>query len=309
MKVKKTAAVHVAGAESAAAIKGVSLFSEIKLLVKGIVLVMNVLPVFAGFVLALYFNDGLLSANFPIFILTMLGSTLVMAGALILNNWYEADLDEKMDRTKRRPTVTGTLSMNTVLILGISASVLGMIMMLFTTMEAALYAFIGWFVYVVLYTFWSKRRYTLNTVIGSVSGAVTPLIGWAAISSAYHIIPVMISVILFIWQVPHTFAIAMRRYDDYKAAGVPMLPVACGFAMTKRQMFVYTAALLPLPFFMESLGIGFVIIATLLNIGFLIVSGMGFFTKDDKKWADGMFRASLVYLTVLFMAMLVVTVI
>ncbi|WLV26005.1 heme o synthase [Aciduricibacillus chroicocephali] len=303
---KKTAAVQVASTQGAAAIKSISLFSEIKLLVKGIVLVMNVLPVFVGFVLALYFTHGSLSANIPLFILTMAGSTLVMAGALILNNWYEADLDEKMDRTKKRPTVTGTLQMNTVLWLGIGASVLGMIMMLFTTMEAALYAFIGWFVYVVLYTFWSKRRFTLNTVIGSVSGAVTPLIGWAAISSSYHIIPVMISIILFIWQIPHTFAIAMRRYDDYKAAGVPMLPVVYGFGMTKRQMFVYVAALLPLPFFMTSLGTAFVIVATILNIGFLFISGIGFVTKNDHQWANGMFRASLIYLTLLFMALLVV---
>jgi len=309
MKMKKTAAVQVAGTQSPATLKDISIFTEIKLLVKGIVLVMNVMPVFVGFMLALYFSETALADKLPVFILTLTGSTLIIAGALILNNWYEVDLDEKMDRTKRRPTVTGSLSMKSVLWMGIGASVAGMIIMLFTTPEAALYSFIGWFFYVVLYTFWSKRRYTLNTVIGSISGAVTPLIGWAAISSAYHVIPIMIALILFIWQIPHTFAIAMRRYDDYKAAGVPMLPVAYGFDMTKRQMFIYIAALLPLPFFMVALGIWFVIIATLLNLGFLFASITGFFTKDDTKWANMMFRSSLIYLTVLFIGMLIVTVI
>lgn len=309
MKIKKTAAAQVAVTQNAATLKDVSIFAEMKLLVKGIVLVMNVMPVFVGFMLALYFSETALVDKLPVFILTLVGSTFIIAGALILNNWYEVDLDEKMDRTKKRPTVTGSFSMRAVLWMGIVASAVGMIIMLFTTPEAAIYSFIGWFFYVVLYTFWSKRRYTLNTVIGSVSGAVTPLIGWAAIDSAYHVIPMMIALILFIWQIPHTFAIAMRRYDDYKAAGVPMLPVVYGFDMTKRQMFVYIAALLPLPFFMTSLGTGFVVIATVLNVGFLVASITGFFTKDDAKWANMMFRSSLLYLTVLFIGMIVVTVI
>src|SRR5690606_6061656 len=116
----------------------------------------------------------------------------------------------------------------------------------FTTLEATLYSLIGWFTYVVLYTFWSKRKYTINTIIGSVSGAVTPLIGWAAITSSYHIVPIGFFLILFIWQVPHTFAIAMRRVEEYRAAGVPMLPVVAGFEATKRQIFIYVACLLPL---------------------------------------------------------------
>src|SRR5699024_11481784 len=129
-------------------------------------------------------------------------------------------------------TVIVIFSLNCVFVMGFSSSVLGMIILLFTTLEAATYAFLGWFTYVVLYTFWSKRKYTLNTVIGSVSGAFTPLIGWAVVTSAYHVVPIVLFVILFIWQIPHTFAIAMRRYDDYKAARVPMLPVVYGFNIT-----------------------------------------------------------------------------
>lgn len=305
IKMKNSAAVQVAGADARISVK--HYLHDIKLLVKGKVLVLNVLPVFTGFMLALYFGGTTLAAHWPLFIVTMTGSTLVMAGALILNNWYEVDLDEKMVRTQSRPTVTGNIPLQTVLWMGIGTSAAGLGLLLFTTIETFLYALAGWFFYVVLYTFWSKRRYTLNTVIGSVSGAFTPLIGWAAVDSAYHVVPIMIFLILFIWQVPHTFAIAMRRYDDYKAAGVPMLPVAYGFGMTKRQMFVYVACLLPLPFYMGALGNGFVILATLMNVAWLAVSISGFFTKDDVKWANIMFRSSLIYLTVLFLAMLVVT--
>src|SRR5690625_1407101 len=205
-----------------------------------------------------------------------IGGTLVIAGALILNNWYEVDLDSKMERTQQRPTVTGNFSLRTVLWLGIVSSIIGMTFLYFTTLEAFTYGFLGWFTYVVLYTFWSKRKYTLNTVIGSVSGAFTPLIGWAAVTSAYHVVPIVLFIILFIWQIPHTFAIAMRRYDDYKAAGVPMLPVVYGFNMTKRQTALYIACLLPLPIFLTSLGTTFVIIVTAMNIGWIIVGLRGF---------------------------------
>src|SRR5690625_104993 len=114
------------------------------------------------------------------------------------------------------------MRMSTVLMLGVLTTGIGHAILFFTSLEAFAYAFIGWFTYVVLYTFWTKRRYTLNTVVGSISGAVTPLIGWAVVAPAYHIVPIVLFIILFLWQIPHTFAIAMRRHDDYKAAGVPM---------------------------------------------------------------------------------------
>lgn len=285
-----------------------SLFTDLKELFKGIVLIANVLPVFTGFWLAIYFTNGSFLEQFNVFLLTMIGSTFVMAGALILNNWYEVDLDTKMLRTQKRPTVTGNFSLEVVLIMGISLSAIGLILMLFTTIEAAIYAFIGWFTYVVLYTFWSKRRYTLNTVIGSVSGAVTPLIGWAAIDSSFHVVPIVLFVILFIWQVPHTFAIAIRRYNEYKAAGVPMLPVVYGFEITKRVTVIYIVCLLPLPFLLASLGTAFMVIATLLNIGWLVIGLRGFFMKNDLKWANMNFIYSLNYLTILFLMMIVVTI-
>ncbi|MEK3890352.1 heme o synthase [Bacillus sp. FSL K6-3431] len=281
--------------------------SDLKALFKLKVLILNVLPVFCGFWLALYFNDVSFSVNSVTFWLTMIGSTLVMAGALVLNNWYDVDIDTVMDRTKKRPTVTGHISLKVTLWLGITLSVLGLVLLLFTTVEAAIYAFVGWFTYVILYTMWSKRKYTLNTVIGSVSGAVTPLIGWAAIAPSSHIVPIVLALIIFIWQMPHTFAIAMKKCDEYKLAGVAMLPVVHGFAFTKRQIVVYVAFLLPFPLFLEPLGFIFIITATLLNIGWLALAIKGFFTKNDLKWAHMMFLYSVNYLMILFIIMIVVT--
>lgn len=284
-----------------------SVLIDFRYLVKNLVLIANVLPAVAGFWLALHFTDTRFLDVWGLFLLMILGSVFIVAGALILNNWYEVDLDLNMDRTKRRPTVTGNLSMNFILFLGILFSVLGIVFMAFVSFEATVYAFLGWFFYVVLYTFWAKRKYTINTIIGSISGAFTPLIGWAALDSAFHIVPVMLFIILFIWQIPHTFVIAMRRYDDYKAAGVPMLPVVAGFEMTKRQILIYILCLLPTPLFLTSLGMPFVLVASLLNVAWAIYAARGLFTKDDIHWANNMFYFSLTYLLILFLLMVGVT--
>ncbi len=284
-----------------------AVWADVLSLFKGIVLIANVLPVLTGFWLAVHFSGTTFGDHLDVFILTMIGSTLLMAGALVLNNWYDVDIDTVMARTQSRPTVTGNFSLKMVLFIGIALSVIGQVMLFFTTIEAAIYAFIGWFTYVILYTIWSKRRYTLNTVIGSVSGAVTPLIGWAAISPTFHIVPIVLFIILFIWQMPHTFAIAMKKYDEYKAANVAMLPVVYGFKMTKRQIAVYVACLLPMPFYLYTLGTTFMVIATILNVGFLAVSIAGFFTKYDLKWANIVFLYSVNYLAILFVMMIIVT--
>lgn len=284
-----------------------NIVSDLKALLKGIVLISNVLPVITGFWLALYFIDAPFIAYWDVFLLTITGSTALMAGALILNNWYDADIDAIMDRTKHRPTVTGSISLRVVLIMGICLSVIGMILLLLTTVEAAVYGLIGWFTYVVLYTMWSKRRYTLNTVIGSISGAVTPLIGWAAVDSSFHVVPITLFLIIFIWQMPHTFAIAIKKYDEYKAAGVAMLPVVHGLEITKRQTLVYITCLLPLPFLLPSLGSIFLITTTLFNLAWLALAIQGFRTEDHHKWAHHMFLFSVNYLMFLFLLMIVVT--
>ncbi|KKB34568.1 heme o synthase [Bacillus thermotolerans] len=276
-------------------------------LLKGLVLVANVFPVLAGFWLALAFTGTTLSEQWGLFLYTMIGSTLVIAGALALNNWYEVDLDQAMERTQKRPTVTGSFSLNAVLALGIGFTAVGFMLLLQTTTEAVIYGFIGWFTYVVLYTFWSKRKYTLNTMIGAISGAVTPLIGWTAIAPGFHIVPITVALIVLIWQMPHTFSIAMRRYDDYKRAGVAMLPVLYGFEVTKRQILVYVTCLLPLPFFLWSLGTTFVVIATLLNVAWIAIAIKGLYTKNDVKWANLIFIYSVNYLMILFSLMIIVT--
>ncbi|WP_257391873.1 heme o synthase [Mesobacillus jeotgali] len=282
--------------------------SDLKSLFKGIVLIANVLPVFTGLWLAMYFTNTSFIDNLDAVIFTITGSTFVMAGALALNNWYDADIDAKMARTKNRPTVTGAISLNAVLTIGITLSILGFLLLLFTTAESTIYALVGWVTYVLLYTMWSKRRYTFNTLIGSISGAVTPLIGWAAIDSGMHTVPIVLFLILFFWQMPHTYAIAMKKCDEYRYAGVVMLPVVHGFRKTKKQIVIYILCLLPLPFFLTSLGSIFTAIATILNAGWLVLSVSSYFIQDDLKWAHLNFIYSVNYILFLYVLMVVMTI-
>lgn len=289
--------------------KLIKLLTDIKYLLKGKVLVANVLPVFTAYWLALYFKGENFTDHWLLFFLTMIGSTLVISGALMFNNWFEYDLDKKMDRTQRRPTVTGSFSLRGVLIAAIVTTIIGLGMMLLTTIEAAIYSFLGWFFYVVLYTFWSKRRYTVNTIIGSISGAFTPLIGWAVITPANHIVPIALFYILIIWQIPHTLAIAIKRLDDYTRAGVPMLPVVIGVDATIRQNLYYVIALLPVPFLLlGTFGWIFFTVSMLLTIGWIILSVKGYSTQYKQRWANMNLKYSLIYLIVLFTLMIVLTI-
>ncbi|RWZ60732.1 protoheme IX farnesyltransferase [Halobacillus fulvus] len=289
------------------AVRESSLLADIKSLIKVGIINSNLITTFAGFWLALHFTGSKFTDHWGTFLLTMLGTALVIAGGCIINNWYDRDIDPIMSRTKNRPTVTGSIPLSVIKLMGITVSIAGFVVLMFTTLQAALWGAFGWFVYVVLYTMWSKRRYTINTVIGSFSGAVPPLIGWAAIDPGLQLEALILFLIMFIWQTPHFLALAMKKKDEYKAAGVPMLPVVHGFGITKRQIVIYVACLLPLPIYLASLGSLFLIIAFLLSFGWLALGIAGFFMKNDNKWATWMFIYSLNYLTIMFLMMVLVT--
>jgi protoheme IX farnesyltransferase len=212
-----------------------------------------------------------------------------------------------MERTKVRPTVTGKIQPNHALAFGILLVAFGLIMLLFTTISAAVIGLIGVIAYVFLYTMWSKRKYTINTIIGSISGAVPPLIGWTAVEGTIGTVAWVLFLLMFIWQIPHFLALAIKKTDEYRAANIPMLPVVYGFEVTKRQIIVWVACLLPLPFFMSELGIGFVVLGTILNLGWLLLGLYGFKMKDIMKWSTLMFVYSLNYLTIIFVAMVIFT--
>ena len=269
----------------------------------------NIITTFTGIWLALHFTNKGFIGNLHIVFLTLVGSALIMAGSCSLNNFIDRDIDHLMERTKGRPTVTGKVNPTMVAILGLVFIIAGLILLLFTTLTAATIGVIGVFSYVVVYSMWSKRKHVSNTIVGSVSGAVPPLIGWGAVDPNLDVMAWMLFLIMFAWQPPHFYALAMRRVDEYRAAGIPMLPVVKGFEKTKKQIYLWIAILIPLPLFMIDLGIPFITLATVLNLGWIFTGIYANRLNDDMKWAKRMFIYSLQYLTILFVAMVIVTLI
>ncbi len=269
----------------------------------------NLITTFTGIWLAIFFSNKGFFASLDTVFYTLIGSAFIMAGSCSLNNYIDRDIDPLMERTKERPTVTGTISLKKAVFIGLLFTSVGLSFLALTTLTAFIIGIIGILSYVVLYSMWSKRKHVSNTVIGSISGAVPPLIGWAAIEPNLDIIAWMLFLIMFAWQPPHFYALAMRRVEEYRAAGIPMLPVVKGFKTTKKHIFIWVIALLPLPFFMTQLGMPFILLATVLNIGWILIGIYGNKFKDDFKWARLMFVYSLQYLTILFVSMVIFTLI
>ncbi|WP_019242443.1 MULTISPECIES: heme o synthase [Bacillus] len=268
----------------------------------------NLITTFTGLWLALHFSGLSFLNNLDIVLLTLIGSALIIGGAGTLNNYIDRDIDHLMERTKARPTVTGKVNSIRVLLLGLGLVTVGTILLAFTTWVAAVFGLIGVFAYVILYTY-SKRKLVSNTIIGCFSGAMPPLIGWAAVDSHVGLMAWTLYIIMFIWQPPHFYALAMRRCEEYRAAGIPMLPVVKGFKRTKISINLWVAALMVIPFLLTPLGMPLVILTVVLNVGWLALGLYGFKMKDDIKWAKGMFIYSLNYLTILFVSMVIVTLI
>lgn len=267
----------------------------------------NVITAFTGVWLALHFTGNRFLDNLDIVLFTLIGTSFIIAGSCVINNYIDRDIDPLMNRTKSRPSATGKISPAKILLFGILLIVLGTFVLMLTTLSATVLGLIGVFSYICLYTLWSKRYLVSNTVIGSISGAVPPLIGWAAVDPNLDIVAWSLFLVMFIWQPPHFYALAMRKVEDYRAANIPMLPVVKGFAKTKHHIVFWVAALLPIPFLLTSLGIPFVILASVLNIGWLILGLYGYKMKDDLKWARLMFIYSLQYMTIIFVSMVIVT--
>lgn len=282
-----------------------STYKEFLTLIKIGIVNSNMITVFTGLFLAMQLNGISFLHNLHLLIYTILGSALIIAGSAALNNLIDRDIDPVMTRTKSRPTVTGRFKASHVLALALTFIVAGEVLLFSASFTAGLWGLAGIFSYVVLYSMWSKRRHVSNTVVGSISGAIPPLIGWAAIEPSLSVGAWALFLIMFIWQPPHFYALAMRRTEEYRAANIPMLPVVKGFARTKKSMLGWVLLLFPLPFLLMELGVVFIVLASLLNLGWLYLALRGFKAKDDLKWATGMFVYSLNYMTILFVSIII----
>ncbi|MGD9738913.1 MAG: heme o synthase [Bauldia sp.] len=227
-----------------------------------------------------------------------------------LNMWYDADIDAKMARTRLRPIPSGRVRPSDALAFGIVLSVMSVAILGLAAnwLAAGLLAFTIFF-YAVIYTMWLKRWTPQNIVIGGAAGALPPLVAWAAVTNSITLESVVLFLIIFMWTPPHFWALALLKTEDYKRAGVPMLPNVAGEAATARQILVYSIILAPIgvaPAFIGLASPAYGIVAAGLGAMMIwkaipIVRSGGL----DRLAARGMFGYSLFYLFVLFVALLV----
>ncbi len=266
----------------------------------------NLVPMIAAFMLALYTYELSFIDHILDFVLAVAGSAAVIAAAGSFNNIYDRDIDSVMPRTKVRPTVTGELSVKSVLTVAIALLIAGLVMLYMTTPLAALMGFLGVFFYVVPYTMWTKRRTIWNTEVGSISGAMPPLIGWAAVApDIWHPACWALFIIMVIWQMPHFYAIAIRKREDYAAANIPMLPVVKGERRTYIQTNVYLILLIFTSFLFVPLSWGLTLVSIILGAIWLWISFVQYRKMEGKPWANKMFAYSLIYMVVLFATVII----
>ena len=188
---------------------------------------------------------GLLAAPqsiHPVLAFTAILCIALGAGsAAALNQWYETDLDAQMARTSRRPLPAGRMDRQTALHFGVGLGSFSVLLMgLAVNLLAAGILAVSILFYVLVYTFWLKRRTPQNIVIGGAAGAFPPLIGWAAATGRVELMPALLFALIFLWTPPHFWALSLFIKSDYSKAGIPMLPVVAGLRHTRQQILLYT---------------------------------------------------------------------
>lgn len=285
-------------------------FKEIQQIIKMGLVQGNLIPAFAGAWLAVVLTNHSFLSSIPQILIMLVGATLIMGGACALNNYYDQDIDSIMPSKQKRPTVNDRISDRNLLILSFGMMLIGEALLFVLNVPSGVIGLIGIVGYVSFYSIWSKRHTVWNTVVGSFPGAVPPLIGWAAIEGSLSVTAIVLFLVVFCWQPIHFYALAIKRKDEYSLANIPMLPSVKGFNRTRVSMFIWLVCLLPLPFFLNELGTTFVVLATLLNLGWIYVGLTNFKKQTNKtKWATAMFIYSLNYLVVFFALVVIVSLI
>ena len=245
--------------------------------------------------------------SWDLVLVVFVGGYLMAGGANAVNMYLDRDIDDRMSRTRLRPLPSGRMQPREVLAFGLLlATAATFLLARFANVLTSALALAGFYAYVFVYTRWLKRSTPQNIVIGGAAGAFPPLVGWAAVTGSIDLMAIYLFLIIFYWTPPHFWALALNKQRDYGRAGVPMAPLVWGEAETKRQMLWYTLILIALtllPWAMGALGIVYVLSALVLDV--LLLRGVVRVLRaaDFVKPAWSVYKYSLLYLALLFAAM------
>ncbi|MCC6611990.1 MAG: protoheme IX farnesyltransferase [Anaerolineae bacterium] len=239
---------------------------------------------------------------------TILGGALSAAGASVINQFLDRDMDARMTRTARRPIPSGRVAPVNALLFGLALLVWStLILGYFVNWLSALLALGGAIYYVIIYTVLLKRYTSLNIVIGGGAGAMPVLVGWAAVTGGLSVDAWLLFAIVFYWTPPHSWALALLVNTDYARANVPMMPVAYGEATTRRQILLFSTLLLAISLAPLLTGaLGWIYLLSALGLGLTLVYwSIELIKRKDKATARLTYKFSTLYLVFVFMAMIV----
>lgn len=262
----------------------------------------NLIAAMGGFFLAAQGRFDLM-----LFLSAMIGIALVIASGCALNNVIDRDIDAMMQRTRNRPLVQGRITPIVTLWFATLLGVAGFALLALGTnvLTLGLAAF-GFAIYVGAYSLYMKRHSEYGTLVGSLSGAVPPVVGYCAVTGRFDTGALTLLIIFCLWQMPHSYAIAIFRFKDYQAASIPVLPVVRGIKTAKHHILGYILAFIPATLALSLAGyagIGYFVVALVMGIYWLYLGLEGYRARDDEKWAKRVFGFSIVMITALSIMM------
>ena len=269
-------------------------------LTKPKIVLLLTLTALVGMMLTIEFYTNILSS-----LASLLGFAFLAASSAALNQIFDRESDKNMERTKKRPLASGDISLTqaltfTAILLFIGSSLL----LYFSNLLTLFITTFGFIFYSLVYTIYLKWATPQNIVIGGLSGALPPLIGWTAVTNEISLLPLILVLIIFLWTPPHFWPLAIDRLDEYKKEGVPMMPIAKGVSRTKKEMIVYSVLLLGAslaPFFYGLTGYFYLISTTALNLYFIYLC-IAYLNDKENELSMKIFNVSVQYMLLFFLA-------
>ena len=236
---------------------------------------------------------------------SLLGFAFLAASSAALNQIFDRETDKNMERTKKRPLAKGDITLSQALTFTAVLLFVGSSMLLyFSNLLTLLITTFGFIFYSLVYTIYLKWTTPQNIVIGGLSGALPPLIGWTAVTNEISLLPLILVLIIFLWTPPHFWPLAIDRMEDYKKEGVPMMPIAKGVSRTKKEMVIYALLLLGAslsPFFYGLTGYFYLISTTTLNLYFIYLC-ISYLNDENNQLSMKIFNFSVKYMFLFFLA-------
>ena len=265
----------------------------------------NLLIMFTAIVGMLLAHQSTL--NYELILFASIGIGLAASAAAIINHVVDQRIDSIMDRTKSRPLVNGSIKPLHAIYFALFLSITSITMLyLLVNALTALLTFLSIIIYSVIYSVYLKNLTSQNIVIGGIAGAMPPLLGWTSITNQIEAFPLVLFLIIFLWTPPHFWALAVYKYEDYKKADIPMLPVTHGRDFARLHIFLYSILLFCITLFPYILGLsGFIYLTGVVLIGLkFTIDAYSLMVSKSAAEAIALFKYSITYLAVLFALLL-----